>query len=677
MLDRLIEHVTKLPVDELGEITLQDIAICASWHHSYRDDAAAQRQFEPLLAAVNAWATHVSERAIVTEGRRHQWVLRELIDLVEAGNTRFLAWDELDLLLTALELGRTNSRPAQFTRVIGILEKHAPALEERHSKMSVTPRLPAVSTRLHVVTEDDISSAKPREITLFAGLNIQGRGPVLLHRSGHLRVLGSVPENCTLVVEEGSCSVDGFVMGKVAASQHCEVRENISGVIVVRQGNIRARNIIGHAYVVSKWGRIHCRQSEAPDLVFGGLGILIEQSVLGGRYLSPTIHVKGEAFGGVFMVTHLLTAGLFRCSDARPLSVVLKTELTCQDYGEEPSPDATKLIAQAAGFRRRIAALQTRISYTQGEAEHAARNAIVYLTGKDQLHPVAERLGEAEHRLAQVSRIRTVLQTLARMAEDRLERLVRVHGASLKEISDSLDDATRHLEDLNSDFAQIESEGGFAHDIKQELADIAGLRARLFGPTGDVRKVGATLQLIRDRLAAWDKESVELAANIAKYENELREVFAGREGTGSAADVLPTVNLLKQLLAAVRSRSTSPDDAYARRLQSSFMQLSLRTVGSRMDRLNQLLASLEDLRAQMRTLAETLRKDFQIAVPLDEGAAAAPKVTGRFETGIKIFADSYLLDDPNPPKGAMLETVNSGDATRSYIRAAGKVVPVA
>ena len=676
MLDRLIDHVAKLPSDELGSITLQDIAICASWHHSFRDDAAGQRQYEPVLDAVNAWSTRVAVNGVVTEGRRHQWVLRELIDLVEAGNTRFLAWDELDLLLTALELGRSNSRPELFERIVRLLEKHAPALAERHGRMSVTPRLPAVSTRLHVVTEQDIEGAKPREIALFAGLNIQGRGPVLIHRSGHLRVLGSVPENCTLVIEEGSCSVDGFVMGKVAASQHCEVRENISGVIVVRQGNIRARNIIVHAYVVSKWGGVHCRQSEAPDLVFGGQEIVIEQSALNGRYLAPLIRVEGEVFGGVFMVTQSLTAARFRCSDARPLSIVLKTELSCQDYGEEPSPDATKLLAQAAGLRRRLAALQARIEYTQGEAEHAARNAIVYLTGKEQLHPIAERMGEAEHRLAQVNRIRTVLQTLARIAEDRLDRLERIHGTTLKESSDAADDSASNLDDLSSDFAQLESEGGFAHDIHQELADIANLRARLVGPSGDVRKMSAALQLIRDRLAAWDKESVELMASIAKYEVELHEVFSGRTGARSEADVLPTVNLLKQLLAAVRSRSSSPDDAYARRLQSTFIQMSLRTVGSRMDRLKQLFESLDELRGQIRALADTLRKDYQIAVPVDDDNAIPPRVAGRFETGVKVYADSYLLNDPSPPKGSMLETVTSGDAARAYIRAAGKVVAV-
>ncbi|GMV91373.1 MAG: hypothetical protein AMXMBFR82_11510 [Candidatus Hydrogenedentota bacterium] len=670
MLDRLIEYVSAMPEDELGEVTLQDIAICDSWYRSLAGDAAALSAHETLPKKVKGWSARPAAEVAVTEGRRHQWVLRELIDELTAGNTQYLAWDELDMLLASLQLAKTCARPDQFARVIQLLERHATAIEDRYEKVSITPRLPALSTRLHVVTERDIVGAKPREIKMFAGINIQGRGPVLIHRAGHLKVLGSVPENCTLVIEEGSCSVDGFVMGKVAASQHCEVRENISGVVVVRQGNIRARNIIVRAYVVSKWGGVHCRSAESPDLVFGGSEVCIEQTAIMGKYISPSIHVRGDVYGGVFMVSRELTAARFRRSDARELAIVLRTSLSCQDYGEEPGPEALRHLAQTANLQRRISALETRILYSQAEAEHAARNAIVYLTGKDQLHPVAEKLGQAEHRLAQVNRIRAVLQTLVELGEDRLGRLERLKGLSTDE-SETLEESS--LDDVTSDFAHLEAEGGFAKDVTDELSDIAAIKERMLATSSDVRKTASSLHQVRERRAYWDKEAVELRAVIAKYEAQLREVFTAKEVLDNRSGSLPTVALLKQFLGAVKARAKSLDDPLGRRMQSSFVQLSLRTVSTRMDRLSSYVESKEKLTEQLRGVAEVLRKEYQIAVPVDDFVRVSPRVTGVFETGVKIYADPYLLNEPAPPKGAMLETVGGKEDRRTYLRENGRI----
>ncbi len=671
MLDRLIEYVTGMPEDELGEVTLQDIAICDSWYRSLAGDAAALSAHETLPKKVKGWSARPAAEVAVTEGRRHQWVLRELIDELNAGNTQYLAWDELDMLLASLQLAKTCARPDQFTRVIQLLDRHATAIEDRYEKVSITPRLPALSTRLHVVTERDIVGAKPREIKMFAGINIQGRGPVLIHRAGHLKVLGSVPENCTLVIEEGSCSVDGFVMGKVAASQHCEVRENISGVVVVRQGNVRARNIIVRAYVVSKWGGVHCRSAESPDLVFGGSEVCIEQTAIMGKYISPKIQVRGDVYGGVFMVSRELTGERFRRSDARELAIVLRTSLSCQDYGEEPGPEALRHLAQTANLQRRISALETRILYSQAEAEHAARNAIVYLTGKDQLHPVAEKLGQAEHRLAQVNRIRAVLQTLVELGEDRLSRLERVKGLSTEE-SESLEESS--LDDVASDFAHLEAEGGFAKDVTDELSDIAALKERMLASSSDVRKTASSLHQVRERRAYWDKETVELRAVIAKYEAQLREVFTAKEVLDNRSGALPTVALLKQFLGAVKARAKSLDDPLGKRMQSSFVQLSLRTVTTRMDRLSSYVESKDKLTEQLRGVAEVLRKEYQIAVPVDDFARTSPRVTGVFETGVKIYADPYLLNEPAPPKGAMLETVGGKEDCRTYLRENGRIL---
>ncbi len=99
------------------------------------------------------------------------------------------------------------------------------------------------------------------------------------------------------MVGNGDCVVDGFVLGRVAATRSCEVRDNIAGV-VVRDGDIRARAIIDNAKAIAKAGRIFCRNAQSPRLVFAGSAFEIRGSTLQGAYVAPSISIAGDAFGG-------------------------------------------------------------------------------------------------------------------------------------------------------------------------------------------------------------------------------------------------------------------------------------------------------------------------------------------------------------------------------------------
>src|SRR5690606_10947834 len=111
------------------------------------------------------------------------------------------------------------------------------------------------------------------------------------------------------------------------ASQHCEVRENISGMVVVRQGNVRARGIMVRSKVISKWGSVCGKQAESPDLVFAGTEIRIENTTNMGQFKAPEITVLGDVCGGVYHVTKQLTADRFRSAENRNLSIVLRQDL--------------------------------------------------------------------------------------------------------------------------------------------------------------------------------------------------------------------------------------------------------------------------------------------------------------------------------------------------------------
>jgi len=288
-------------------------------------------------------------------------------------------------------------------------------------------------------------------------------------------------------------------MGRIAASHHCEVRDTVSGTVVVRQGNVCARGLVVKSYVVSKWGSVYCRQAEGPELVYAGKEIRVDGNVTMGKFIAPRIQIEGDAFGGVFHVSQRVTARRFRRSDTRNLSIVLRPELSCQDYGEDPGPDGHRMLAKAARIRRQLAVLQGNIEAAEAEAEHAARSGIIFILGGEKAYPVAERLQRAEHRLSLVNRVTAAVQTLIGIAEERLDRITRYEGRMLGDEDDANRESTANAERDREDFAQVEAEGPSERDISEALQDIATCRERLFAPTADRKRVASILSQLRER----------------------------------------------------------------------------------------------------------------------------------------------------------------------------------
>ncbi|MBX7255394.1 MAG: hypothetical protein K1Y02_03440 [Candidatus Hydrogenedentes bacterium] len=673
MLDRLLEYVLPLPEERLSRISLQDMALCWAWHDSYAEDPLQQQLWAAIPAIVSTWSSCAGKPTIVTEGRRHQWILRELIDTLQSNGVMALAWDETYFLCRVHDLTNNVKDAGLFERVRSILGNHRISLDSRVRGLLLRPGLPILSDRLHVVTSEDLMRARPREIKLFAGIAKPGRGPVFTHKSGHLKILDSVPENCTVVVENGSCSVEGFVMGKLAATQHCEVQENISGVVVVRQGDIRARNIIVRAYVVSKWGNVFCMNAESPDLVFAGNEIRVETSALMGRYVADKIRVKGDIHGGLFEAASLLTAARFRRSEVRDLSIVLRRELSCTDYGEEPGPDASKYLGRAARLRRQLGNERTAIDYANQEAEHAASCALVYLNSVENMHPIAERLHKAEHRLALVNRIVSAMQTLAVMAEDRLNQVVR-HSGSIPDIPDitTAEEPFSQLDAIHAELAGIKDEGQLDRDVNDEFVELSALKERLLNATADQRRIAALLMQIREKIAKWRRERDELTQTIGYYEKELQNASNG-ENSGRATR--SNVHLLRRLLATVRERGMGSDEAIAKKLQSVPMRMALRTVNNSLSRASTHETNVAALQRDLADVAQLLRKDFQIII--SEGidrSQGAPRVSGCFDARVRIYADPFLLNEPQPPAGSCVLTPESGESPRTYCRQDGFIV---
>jgi len=532
--------------------------------------------------------------------------------------------------------------------------------------------LPRISTRLHVVAAQDIKAAKPREIKVLAGIDMPSRGPVFVH-NGHLRVIDNVPENCILVVEDGSCSVEGFVMGKIAVSGHCEVRENISGVVVARQGNVRTRNIIDKAYVVSKWGDVICRHAQSPELVFAGNEIHVEESAVTGKYIAPRISVNGQVYGGQLHVSHSAVAQKFRQSDARHLDIVLRRDISCRDYGEVPGEEASLRLGKTARIRRRMAELNDMVLCAEREAEHCAGSAIVFLMSGEANRGTIDRLQAAEHRLATLDQIIGAYQSLSLTAEEVLSTMTTQPGSTDTQPGPAVESAPSQAEADDSEGAEFATVTDNDRDLKQELEDMGNIRTKLAVSGLDKGLALSILTDIRERLTSYNEERQELIESIERWQDDLNAKLGHAAMLQSDGGKNPKTRLLRRLLKAARERP--PEDPLAKRVKSGFMRVAMRTLNSHLERARECQGSIRDLRAEFAQAGEQLRKDYHIIVREERQAdAPPPSATGKYEAGVKIYGDPFLLGEESPPSRTVVATPNSGDSPVTYVRTASGAV---
>lgn len=215
-----------------------------------------------------------------------------------------LAADEVAFLCTAFDLVKRSARPEDHSRFAGRFEAHQQPLLGLKEELTPSNDVHQLEIHIQYATEADIKGAEVTSIRLLAGIELPCRGP-LFTAGNHLRILGDVPENCTVEVKnEGSCSVDGYVMERILTKGHCEIRQNISGVAIVLDGHVRARSIINNALVISKMGEVFCINAQGPKLVFAGRSINIRESTMLGKFVARDLEIGEEARG-----SHIEVAG--------------------------------------------------------------------------------------------------------------------------------------------------------------------------------------------------------------------------------------------------------------------------------------------------------------------------------------------------------------------------------
>lgn len=631
---KLIEFVLATSPDELLETSLQDMSLCHIYGQQSNVNDPAQA--EAIVQQADKWLATSHEEFLTTEGRRHQTLLRELVDRLQNAKAGSMAYDELSLLETIYDFAKRSKAAELFGRVVELLHPFIPAITARRDSLMKTRGLPVLSQRLRVVTTDDILKSRQQEIKVLAGIRLPTRGPMLAHE-GQLRVLGDVPENTTVVVKNGDCIVDGYVTGRVVTSGMCEVRRNISGVVITRDGDVRADSILEHSLAVSKTGSVMCRNAQNPELVFAGIAIRVSEGTIQGRFISQVIAIKGSALGGEYHVSDTIHCPLYRQSENRPLSIVFRHRLSCRDYGEIPGREMGRDLSRTIRLRDQLSHAKRSTRMAGGEVEQFASTALMYILGGEKVKESLDKIIDSRRRLDILNRILVGLNSLYSNTEQSLR-------AGTDEVQSEDDVDTSTVDAVQQELDVLHDDHPVDDDLLAERDALMEMQTAVKSSSRDKAVLTRMLTGVSHRLTLWLKESKELEDEIRELEKVI-QAHVGLETfiTGKGKKT-PKVVALRQVMEAAKKKEDS-NPAFAR-CQSAFVSMMLRNIRKRIQAASKYRDISQGLVGEFEVSAEHVWTKYQVRIDeVNDDEERFATATGCYEDQIKLASDPSVLGD--------------------------------
>lgn len=644
MYDRLASFVMGLPRNKLATLYLEDIALCATWYESYEDDAAIREQYTSLRQIFDEWVHEAQAPRTDTMGYRQQPLIRQLITELSAGNVTRLERDELDLLYFSAGLARRSGKLQVFRRVLTCLAPYTKDIEHCRKHRELIPGCPALGRRLAVITDEDLKCAELRDIRTFGGLSLPIRGPVYM-REGSVRVMTDVPPDCTVVVDQGSCHVRGSVLGNVAVTMACEVLDNISGVVVARRGNACARDIVNQATVISKESSVQAMSAQDPRILFASREIHIHGDVFNGRCLARRVIVDGNYTGGDLFTTEWAEAQNFTSSDTRPLRVCLVRGLSCQDYGEVLSLEASKLLNSAMKLRQRVTNLEELIEITEREADDLAGNILMYILGEEDTQERVHHIQKKRRRQSFLERLIAGMRAIMATAEDRIN-LMASGARDVAEFVSSSAEEQATLDELRRELAILANEGSIDIELQTDKDEILYLGRKLQRKGLVLQGVEQVLGRLMEKCGELEEKNLALKTAISREEEDIERTMVRAALLDRAKAECSRVEMLKQLLAAARKRPNM--DQFRQRTNDRYVKLLQRMMENRVSRMAGYLTTSREVQERIEQLRERLWTEYMVSLPdhvLRGWAVGGARIRGCFSPGILICAWRHLLDD--------------------------------
>ena len=643
MYEALAQFVATMPEEKLPSLYLEDIALCAAWYESHEDSPEIRDRFAALRQIFDVWINGCEPPRTDTMGYRQQPLLRQLIKELTNDKISSLERDELDLLYFASGFARRSGKLIVFRRVLTCLAPYTKDIDHWRKHRDISPGCPALGRRLTVATAEDIKSADLRDVKTFGGLNLPIRGPVYM-REGNLRIMSDVPADCTVVVDQGSCHVRGSVLGNVAATVGCEVLDNISGVVIARRGNACARDIVNQAVVISKECSVRAKSIQDPRIVFASREIQVQGNVLHGRCLARKVMVEGDYIGGDLFATEWAEAANFSNGENRALRICLVRGLSCQDYGEVLSLDASKLLNSTMKLRQRVSGLEELIEITERESDEIAGNILMYILGEEDTQNRVQAIQRKRRRQSFLDRLVAGMRSIMVAAEDRLN-LMGSMPADLAEAASNSAEEQAALDDLRRELAILSNEGSIDVELQNDKDEILYLGRKLQRKGVTSQGVQQVLARLIDKCTELEIRSRELRGGIDRDEAEIERTMVRAALLERAKAECSRVEMLKQLLSAAKKRPKM--DIFKQRSSDRYVKLLQRMMENRLSRTTGYQSAAKEVHQRIELARERLWNEYMVSLPdhvLRGWAVGGAHARGCFAPGVLICAWRHLLE---------------------------------
>lgn len=659
MYEGLIKYVSELPDEKVAHVYLENLAVCAAWLDSYRDQPEITDPFHALRQKFDIWLRTVELTKEETEGYRQQPLLRDLVDEVSRGNTGNLLREELDVVHFAWGFMQRTGKPEIFERFALMLEPHMKAVDVRREELPLCPGMTGLAKRILIYTSDEVKLAPPRDVKIFAGLDTPIRGPLLIC-SGDTKIIGDIPDGHAVAVEGGSCTVSGRVNGKLAATNNCEIFGHVAGVVVSRKGAIRARGLLPQSIAVAKEGSLMVTSAEGARTAFGCNVVRVAHGAAGAYLLGRYIEVRGEVVGGKVQTSEYLSAQRF-CNGEKKLAIVLRRGLSPQDYGEVLLIESLRLLTNAIKLRQKLSNLVEMHDLAEREADEYAGSVLVFLVGDEGSASRVSNMQGLQRRHAYMSRLSATAHALAGYIEERIS------GGPDQESSGAEERAL--LEDLQRELGMLAAEGQVELSVQEAQKGLINVVKRLGGSLVVPSLLHKLLEDVSNRHLEYTAE-VAKVADLIKKERDVIDGVAGKTAIlDRARESGNRVALLNQLVTAARAKlGSSP---FHKRLMERYVKIMQRNIEARLAHATAYRAAIRQTEDRIEAIRDKLWVEFQISLPLHvlkgwnrDGA----KVVGQFDSEVMVTSWPHLVEDGRPGDTGFLLTPGLGAEKVSYRR---------
>lgn len=659
MYEGLIKYISEMPDDQVPHVYLENMAVCAAWFDSYRDQPEATEPFHALKQKFDVWVRAVEPLKEETEGFRQQPLLRDLVDEISRGNLMNLIREELDVIHFAWGFMQRTGKPEIFDRFSVMLDPHIKAVSARREELPLCPGIAGLGQRIAIHTTEEIKAAPARDVKIFAGLDAPLRGPLLVC-SGDTKIVGDIPDGHGVAVEGGNCTVSGRVNGKLAATNNCEIFGHVAGVVVSRKGTIRARSLLTQSVAVAKEGSLMVTSVEGARTAFGCNTVRVTQGVNSANLSGRHIEIRGDAQGGKIQTSEYLSATRF-CNAEKKLAIVLRRGLSPQDYGEVLLIESLRLLTNAIKLRQKLSNLTEMHDLAEREADEYAGNVLVFLVGDEGSASRVSNLQGLQRRHAYMSRLAATAHALVGYIEERIANGPNQESSGAEERA--------LLEDLQRELGMLASEGQVEPAVQEAQRTLINMVKRLGGNMVLPSVLHKLLEEVSNRQREYSVDVARVEALIRKEDDIINSTAGKTAILDKARESGNRVALLNQLIAAARAKMGSTP--FHKRLLERYVKIMQRNIEARLAHATAYRAAIRQTEERIEGIRDKLWTEFQISLPLHvlkgwnrDGA----KVTGQFDSEVTIASWPHLVEDGRPGELGYLLTPGLGTERISYRR---------